>query len=109
MVVRTIEKRRTKESRIVETPGIVGGRPRIDGHRIRVQDVAIWYEQMGMSPEDITREYELTPAEIHAALAFYYDHRSRILRDIERDRRFAEELRRHNPSLVREKLKKLRG
>jgi len=43
--------------RIVNTPGICGGRPRIDGHRIQVEDVAIWHERMGMSPDQIVSEY----------------------------------------------------
>ncbi|MEO3706895.1 DUF433 domain-containing protein [Trichormus azollae] len=30
------------------TPGICGGKPRIAGHRIRVQDIVIWHEQMGL-------------------------------------------------------------
>ena len=34
--------------RIVRTPGVCGGRPRIDGHRITVEHVAVWHEQMGM-------------------------------------------------------------
>ena len=25
------------------TPGVCGGRPRIAGHRIRVQDIVIWH------------------------------------------------------------------
>ncbi|WP_333364954.1 DUF433 domain-containing protein [Microcoleus sp. herbarium14] len=28
------------------TPGICGGKPRIAGHRIRVQDIVVWHEQM---------------------------------------------------------------
>jgi uncharacterized protein (DUF433 family) len=38
--------------RIVSTPGICGGRPRIDGHRTQVEDNAIWHERMGMSQWD---------------------------------------------------------
>jgi len=30
------------------TPGVCGGRSRIAGHRIRVQDVVVWHEQKGM-------------------------------------------------------------
>ena len=94
---------------IVVTPGVAGGRPRIAGHRIRVQDIAIWYEQLGLSPDEIANEYDLTLSEIHAALAYYFDHRDRIRRDIERDRKFAAEMKRRTPSLLRAKLKKLRG
>jgi uncharacterized protein (DUF433 family) len=43
--------------RIVSTPGICGGRPRIDGHRIQVEDVAIWHERMGMSPDEIVTHH----------------------------------------------------
>jgi uncharacterized protein (DUF433 family) len=39
--------------RVVSTPGVCGGRPRIDGHRITVEDVAIWHERMAMSPDEI--------------------------------------------------------
>ena len=35
------------------TPGICGGKPRITGHRIRVEDIVIWHERMGLSPEEI--------------------------------------------------------
>lgn len=30
------------------TPGICGGKPRIVGHRIKVQDIVIWHERMGV-------------------------------------------------------------
>jgi uncharacterized protein (DUF433 family) len=38
---------------IVRTPGICGGKPRIDGHRIKVEHIAICHERMGMSPDEI--------------------------------------------------------
>ena len=41
------------EERIVSTPGTCGGKPRIAGHRIKVADVAVWYERMGLSPDEI--------------------------------------------------------
>jgi uncharacterized protein (DUF433 family) len=77
--------------RIVKTPGVCGGTPRIDGHRIRVQDVAIEHEWQGLSPDEICREHPgLTLAQVHAALSYYYDHRAEILAEIEADRRAAE-------------------
>jgi uncharacterized protein (DUF433 family) len=39
------------------TPGVCGGKPRIAGHRIKVQDIVIWYEEMGMSPDEILYHY----------------------------------------------------
>ena len=79
--------------RIVSTPGICGGRPRIDGHRIQVEDVAIWHERMGMSPDEIVSEYpSITLADVHAALAYYYENRERIDADIDAAKRYAEEM-----------------
>src|SRR3954447_23883191 len=79
--------------RIVSTPGTCGGRPRIDGHRITVEDVAIWHERMGMSPEEIASTYtSLTLPDIHVALAYYDDHREQVDRDIREGERYVEEL-----------------
>ena len=38
------------ERHIEITPGLVGGRPRIAGRRITVQNIAIWHEYMGLGP-----------------------------------------------------------
>ncbi len=64
--------------RIVSTPGTCGGRPRIDGHRITVEDVAIWHERMGMSPNEIVSGYPITLSDVYAALAYYFENRERI-------------------------------
>lgn len=93
--------------RIVSTPGICGGRPRIDGHRIQVEDVAIWHERMGMSPDQIVSEHpSITLADVHAALAYYYENREQIDADIEAARKYAEEMKaKSGPSRLEEKLR----
>src|SRR5438046_6317346 len=69
----------TDRVRIVSTPGTCGGRPRIDGHRITVEDVAIWHERLAMSPDEIVSAYpSITLSDVHAALAYYYEHRDQI-------------------------------
>lgn len=35
------------------TPDVCGGKPRIAGHRIKVQDIVIWHERMGLSPDEL--------------------------------------------------------
>lgn len=86
--------------RIVSTPGTCGGRPRIDGHRITVEDIAIWHERMGMSPDEIAATYPgITLADVHAALAYYHDHREQIDADIREGIEFAERLRAGAPSI----------
>jgi len=87
------------------TPGVCGGKPRIAGHRIRVQDIVIWHERMGMSPDEIIyRHPSLTLADIYAALTYYHDHRDKIRRDIEAGEAFVREVEAQTPSLVKQKL-----
>ena len=97
--------RKTLDAHIEVTPGVVGGKPRIAGHRIKVQHVAIWHEQLHMTPQEIAKEYGLTLVEVHAALAYYYDHREEIDKDIAEDDAFVEEMRKRTPSKLAEKLK----
>jgi uncharacterized protein (DUF433 family) len=84
----------TIQEHIEATPGICGGKPRISGHRIRVMDVAIWHEQQRLSPDEIVSSHPaLTLADVHAALAYYFDHRDEIRRDIAAERRYVEQVR----------------
>lgn len=69
---------------IVTDPEIYGGRPIIAGHRIAVIDVAVWTKQ-GMTSEQIAAEFPLTLAQIHAALAYYYDHREELDKQLSED------------------------
>jgi|SRR5689334_1733984 uncharacterized protein (DUF433 family) len=92
---------------IESTPGICGGRPRIAGHRITVRDVAIWHERLGQSVDEICHEYDLSLAQVYAALAYYFDHREQIDADIADSEAFVEELRKRTPSLVLQRLKEL--
>ena len=89
---------------IVSTPEIAGGKPRIVGHRITVQNVVIWHEHMGYSVDEIATQYALTLSEIYAALAYYYDHKELIDQSIAHGEQFAEALRQKTPSLLAQKL-----
>ena len=63
---------------IVKTPETCGGRPRIAGRRLSVQQVAV-LDQEGLTPEEIAAEFDsLTLAQVHAALAYYYANTSEI-------------------------------
>ncbi|PIG94364.1 DUF433 domain-containing protein [Gloeocapsopsis sp. IPPAS B-1203] len=92
------------------TPGICGGKPRITGDRIKVQDIAIWHERMGMSPDEIVFQYpSITLSDVYAALAYYHDHLEEIRHQIQEDEAFVRELQAKNPSLVQQKLKHIHG
>ncbi|MDZ4659489.1 MAG: DUF433 domain-containing protein [Bythopirellula sp.] len=79
-------------SHIEVTPGTCGGKPRIAGHRIRVQDIVIWIEQ-GQSVDEIVADFpQLSLAKVYAALAYYHDHREQIDQDIREDDEFFQQL-----------------
>ena len=85
--------RRTLSSHIESTPDVAGGRARIAGTRSRVQDIVAWFE-LGRSPDEVASAYpHITLADVHAALAYYYDHREEIDRQIAEDDEFAERFR----------------
>lgn len=71
---------------ITRTPGVLGGKPCIRGHRVGVHRVAGWWK-VGLTIEEIgERLSSLTPAEIHVALAYYHLHRQEIERYLEEER-----------------------
>jgi uncharacterized protein (DUF433 family) len=84
---------------ITTTPDVCGGRPRIAGSRVRVQDVALLYERQAQTPDEIVAAYpSIGLADVHAALAYYYDHRDEIRRMIAEDESLAATLRASIPS-----------
>jgi uncharacterized protein (DUF433 family) len=98
----------TLDAHIEQTPGVRGGRPRIAGRRITVDDVAIMHRRLGQSVEEIVAKYDLSFADVHAALAYYYDHQAEIDQRIADDDAFVEAFKRDNPSKLQEKLRALR-
>ena len=94
---------------IVSTPGVRGGKPRIDGHRITVADVATWYLKMDYPLEQIADEYQLSLASVYAAMAYYFEHRVAIDAQTEESERFAENMRQQTPSILQKKLNALRN
>lgn len=88
------------------TSGICGGKPRIVGHRIKVQDIVIWHERMGMSPDEIIYHHpSITLADVYGALSYYHDHREEIRQQIDETEAFAEKLQGDKLSLIDKILK----
>ena len=74
-----------EKSHIESTPGTCGGKARIAGTRIRVQDIVFWTEE-GRSPDEIVAAFpHLTLADVYAALAYYHDNRGLIDQQIRDD------------------------
>jgi uncharacterized protein (DUF433 family) len=89
---------------IVATPGTAGGKPRIVGRRITVQQIALWHERLGLSPDEIAGEYDLSLGDVYAALAYYHDHRAAIDAAMRADDALVAELRRRTPSRLTARL-----
>lgn len=86
--------------RIETTAGVAGGKPRVTGHRITVQDIVNWHEWQGRSADEIAAEYGLELADIYAALAYYFEHRSQVDQAITERDSFITALRKTTPSKV---------
>ena len=69
---------KTLDQHIEMMPGVPGGMPRIAGRPITVQKIAILHEWMGMRAIEIASENDLALADVHAALAYYFDHQVEI-------------------------------
>jgi uncharacterized protein (DUF433 family) len=83
---------KTLDQYIERSLEIRSGKPHIAGRRITVSDVMIRHEWMGHSADEIATDYDLTLAEIYAALAYYYDNRSEIDESIQASQEFARQL-----------------
>ncbi|MFI5378809.1 MAG: DUF433 domain-containing protein [Tepidisphaerales bacterium] len=99
----------TLDQYIQSSAGTRGGKPLIAGTRITVADVALMHLRLGQALEQVAAGYDLSMASLHAAMAFYYDHREEIDRSIEEDDAFIEAMRSQNPSRLQAKLRALNG
>ena len=72
---------------------ICKGSPVITGTRIRVVDVAIEYEYLNRSPDDIiTAHPHLKLEQVHDALSYYYENRAEMDKKIKEDEDFVQKL-----------------
>jgi uncharacterized protein (DUF433 family) len=64
---------------ITRDPEVRGGKPCIDGTRLAVVDIALLHTR-GYQPEEMLNYYmrPLTLAQVHSALAYYFDHSEEI-------------------------------
>jgi uncharacterized protein (DUF433 family) len=92
---------------ITKTPGVCGGRACIAGHRIRVMDIVVWHEMRGMTPDQIVDMFPgITLADVHAALAYYFDHREEIEDEFRKEDQLAGWLQANIPPKIPSRLRK---
>ena|SRR6266404_9178771 len=67
--------------------------------RIRIAQIVVDYLNHGWSADEICIHYpHLKPAEVHSAMAYYFDHKSEIDGEIAEEQGLIEESRRNAPS-----------
>lgn len=68
---------------ITSDPTICGGSPIITGTRFPVRSVVMYVLQHALTPEELVARFpHLTLAQVHDALAYYYDNREEIEKDM---------------------------
>lgn len=77
---------------IYRNSNIRGGRPCIVGTSLRVIDIVIAMTFAERAPDQLAQDYDLSMAEVHAALAYYYYNKDEIDEDIREDIQRSEEL-----------------
>jgi uncharacterized protein (DUF433 family) len=73
--------------------------------RIRVYDIYVWHELQGKTPDEIASEFpQLTLADIHAGLAYYWDNREEIERQMDEAENVVNGMKQNYRSKLQEKL-----
>ena len=73
---------------IVTTEDVLGGKPRLEGRRVSVLQVAELVLDVGDDPATVADQLDLSLADVHEALAYYYAN----VDEMEAQRRRREEL-----------------
>ena len=86
---------------VVKDKDICGGSPIIEGTRTRVIDIAVEYEILGYTPDEIISSHpHLNLPQVHDALSFYYENRDELDQKAEQDQEFISRLKKKIPSKI---------
>jgi uncharacterized protein (DUF433 family) len=100
-----VAEKKTNHPFVTIDPKLSGGQPVVRGTRIKVMEIAIRYELMGMSADKIVDEYpHLKLEQIHDALSYYYEHKSTLDKKNKEDQALLAQLKKQYPSKLRAKL-----
>jgi uncharacterized protein (DUF433 family) len=88
-----LQEVKVKHPYVVVDPKICGGSPVIKGTRVRIVDVAIEYEYLNRTPDEIVTAHPHVKLEqVHDALSYYYENRTQLDKKIREDKQFIERL-----------------
>ncbi len=99
MTEQALRKETTSHPYIVINKDVCDGSPIIEGTRTRVIDIAVEYEVLGRSADEIIRSHpHLSLYQIHDALSYYYENRDELDQKIKQDQEFITKLKLNFPS-----------
>jgi uncharacterized protein (DUF433 family) len=89
---------------ITKEPGVRGGRACIDRTRIAVMDI-VQAQSEGKTPQEIQDLFavQLSLAQVHAALAYYYDHKDEIEAEFAEEDGFEEQIERERAEYLKKR------
>ena len=103
MVMTRMLEHKIKHPYVTRKKGVCGGKPIVQRTRIKVAQIAIEYERMGWTPDEIVQAHpHLTLPQVHDALSYYYSHLDEINADIRSSERIVEAIRKQHPRSVLE-------
>ncbi len=101
-MLKTAINKRPKHPYISINPKISRGSPVISGTRVRVIDIAIEYDRLGLTPDQIVDAHpHLTLEEVHDALSYYYENRETLDEKIRKEKEFIEKIAKETPSILK--------
>lgn len=97
---RTTSHRKAEHPYIAIDSKIAKGSPVISSTRIRVIDIAIEYDRLGLTPDQIIDAHpHLTLEAVHDALSYYYEKRGFFDEEIKKKIKAIEKIARKKPSI----------
>lgn len=63
---------------VVSDPEVRGGSPLVAGTTLRVSDLAAYHTLAGLTPDQLSAQFDLDLARVHAALSYYFRHKSAV-------------------------------
>lgn len=102
-MLKTAIPKRSRHPYISINPKISRGSPVISGTRLRVVDLVIEYDRLGLTPDQIIDAHpHLTLEALHDALSYYYENRAVIDNEIKQRKENIRRLSDKFPSKLKE-------
>ncbi|HEY6323625.1 MAG TPA: DUF433 domain-containing protein [Thermoanaerobaculia bacterium] len=63
---------------VVSDPEVRNGSPLVAGTTLRVSDLAAYHTLAGLTPDQLSAQFDLDLAQLYAALSYYFRHKASV-------------------------------